>query len=234
MVIDTACQMTVAGPSWHQQHDRHLRERHNLCGVPLDHKQTFRFGDGEPRQTNLRFAFPAGISGVDIVLRVFFVLQPIVCLGSRHLTKALGMILNQVTGCVSFATIGKYDILLLLTSNGHLGIPIDEFSSQDFPTLTSGNIQDKAEITIVREPQRYQEDNMIFKKAFKLWLWIWMILMMLVQTTNCSTRFNVTYARSQWKISYSVAFVLQLRVQIATPLSLASLGLVCFVQKSML
>ena len=109
--------LRISGTPWITAWSAALQEV-NLSCVSVPYSDTIRYGDGICRPTTERIVGPGSISKSCFILRVVSVQQNLPCLFSRHLTEALGMVLNQVTGTVSFVHLGVKDVPYCITGGG--------------------------------------------------------------------------------------------------------------------
>lgn len=72
LIIDAACQHSVARAQWLRRHEQHIRANAGLevARAREDQSQTFSFGDGVPTQGNKCAVLPCATAGASYALRV--------------------------------------------------------------------------------------------------------------------------------------------------------------------
>ena len=148
LVLDTACQGSVAGVKWHRKHHEHLSDM-SLCPLRVLDGEVFKFGDGELRNSQAKCVYPASLDYSQVFLIGLSEMQTYIpALASRPALTDLGCIPNMVTFTVSFLSLQVYNLPLVITQAGHLAVYIDRFPKR-LPDMDSWI--DKDMIKIDRE-----------------------------------------------------------------------------------
>ena len=129
--IHTMCTLTMHGDEWSAK----FTEWAKWMGFPFQikpHEVAYRFGGGEKKISLVQEVLPIGIGR----FRGYVTSQCIPessapLLLSLDIQRALGMILNVAEWTVDFTNLGLYNMPLIKTQDGGLGVRITDFSRRD-------------------------------------------------------------------------------------------------------
>jgi hypothetical protein len=106
-----------------------------MDGFPFQvkpHEDAYRFGGGEKKISSVQEVLPIGIGRFrGNVTSQCIPESSAPLLLSLDVQRALGMILNVAEGTVDFTNLGLYNMPLIKTQEGGLGVRITDFSRRD-------------------------------------------------------------------------------------------------------
>lgn len=118
IIIDTACQRTVAGTEWLRIREDTIKRETGFSVKREGQMQTFTFGEGVPTQSTECSVLPCSTNGHPFALRACAVPQPVPRLLSWPAVAKLGMILDTVSGTVRLTRIGGIELPLTTSRSG--------------------------------------------------------------------------------------------------------------------
>ena len=143
MVLDTACEKTVAGLTWLHSLAMQLQAicpRLQLMGsAEVEH---FRFGAGERQTSRTRFRLPAGIHKQHIEIRTSCLDLVLPCLGSKELMQQLQVIIDTVNMVVYFLALSKNPVRIKLSETGQMCFEITDIIAEQYPYEQARNLED--------------------------------------------------------------------------------------------
>ena len=157
MIIDTGCQMSVSGSEWQQARSVELAKKNLRMRRYPEHKG-FTFGPGKTKISSSRARIPAGIMGACVELRSSTIDGPLPFLSSKGMQAAFGLVLDAERGTACFRNLGVPEVRLCEISNGHFGIPLDDFPDWIFPKSADSVPESHHEVVILTRalPQHVQ------------------------------------------------------------------------------
>jgi hypothetical protein len=125
--IDTMCTLTMHGEQWSKIYGPQL---HKIGLIPRQKNQRvlYCFGGGEKKISTVQEVFPIGIGGINGEITSQCIQDsPTPLLLSLDVQCALGMVLNIQKGTADFTELDLYNVRLVQTREGGLGVRIAEF-----------------------------------------------------------------------------------------------------------
>jgi hypothetical protein len=99
--LDTACERTVAGTAWLEEHREQLQQTFCLTSVVMPEHEVYKFGNTTPQVSSQRWLIPCAIAGRCLEIRASAVGGDFPPLRSLRLMASLGIVINTVTRSVS-------------------------------------------------------------------------------------------------------------------------------------
>ena len=130
MILDTACQRSCCGKSWHMHHEKLLNQIENKNGITLPtflhhQRELFQFGAGDPQVSHQLAHFPVGIDEKSCYLGASILDAGIPFLGSLSMMSKLGFIVDLPNQRVAISALACE--AQLINVDGNMAIDILQF-----------------------------------------------------------------------------------------------------------
>ena len=165
MILDTACQRSCCGQSWHMHHEKLLKQIENKKGITLPtflHRQRelFQFGAGDPQVSTELAHFPIGVDEKTCYLGASILDAGIPFLGSLSMMSKLGFILDIPNQRVAISALACE--AQLINVDGNMAIDILQFPKARCLTwsVCESELHDQ-EVNFVHMSHNHGADGMV-------------------------------------------------------------------------